>query len=278
MHKDVALVSCPDQPGLIHQLTGVMLSHRLNITETKEFVDHTVQRFFMRIQFEGEVEGQALESQMRKILPKPAFCQVRRLEARRLVVLASKEPHCVGDLLLRYSTGNLFGEILAVVSQHEDCRQLVERFDLPFHFVPVKNLSREDHEKEIIKIADPLKPDYLILARYMRIFTPLFVNHYAGRLMNIHHSFLPAFIGKNPYEQAYARGVKIIGATAHFVTENLDEGPIITQSVLHVNHGDDPEEMARRGQDVEKIVLARATELVLEDRVLIDGHRTIIFD
>lgn len=278
MHKDVVLIACPDQTGLIHKITGVLLRHSLNITETQEFVDHTIQRFFMRIQFEGESGTQNLEQELRKVLPQGAFCQVTRLQPRKVVVLVSKELHCLGDLLLRHSMGELQAEILAVVSQNEEGRSLSKRFDIPFHHIPVKTLSREEHEGEILKIINPYKPAYLILARYMRIFSEGFIGRFPQRILNIHHSFLPAFIGKNPYEQAYERGVKIIGATAHFVTENLDEGPIITQEVIPVNHAHDPSEMARRGQDVEKIVLARATELVFEDRVLMDGRRTIVFE
>jgi formyltetrahydrofolate deformylase len=277
MHKEVVLIACPDQTGLIFQITGVLADHGLNITETKEFVDHVSDRFFMRIEFQGATNSQVLEKQLKGVLPKSTFCQVRKFEKRKVLVFASEEPHCLGDLLLRHSSGELKAHILGIVSQVETCRSLCKRFELPFHFVPVNKLSREEHEKEILKVIRPYGADYLILARYMRIFSKSFVECYPERILNIHHSFLPSFIGKNPYEQAHERGVKIIGATAHFVTENLDEGPIITQSVINVNHSVTPMEMARRGQDVEKIVLASALDLILEDRVLIDGRRTIVF-
>jgi len=278
MHKEVVLIACKDQKGLIHQITGVIARHGLNITETKEFVDHAGDRFFMRIEFQGATKSEVLEKELTLILPPGATCQVRKQEKRKVLVFVSQEPHCLGDLLLRHSAGELKAQILAVVSQHETCRELCDRFDLPYHFIPVKNLTREEHEEEIVKIIEPYSVDYMILARYMRIFSKSFVNRYPQRILNIHHSFLPAFVGKNPYEQAYERGVKIIGATAHIVTESLDEGPIITQSVIDVNHSITPTEMAHLGQDVEKIVLARATDLILEDRVLVDGRRSIIFE
>ncbi len=278
IHKNVVLIACSDQTGLIHKITGVLLHYSLNVTETEEFVDHTIQRFFMRIQFEGESGTEGVEQELRKILPASTHVHVGRLQPRKIVVLVSKELHCLGDLLLRYATGELQAEISAVVSQTEDGRELTKRFDIPFHYVPVRGLSREEHERELLKVLSPYQPEYLVLARYMRIFSESFIKCFPERIVNIHHSFLPAFIGKNPYDQAYERGVKIIGATAHFVTENLDEGPIITQAIIPINHADDPGEMARRGQDVEKIVLARATELVFEDRVLVDGRRTIVFE
>ena len=282
MNREVLLISCPDQPGLIHNVTGVLLRPQLNVTETHEFVDPTSKRFFTRIQFEGHVEGLGLSQEVTRVLPKPAWLQMRPLKPRKVVLFVSNEPHCLGDLLLRDATGEWQANILAVISQTEKCRKLTERFEIPFHHVSLNDngqiLSREDHEKKIHSWIQNYKPDYLILARYMRILSPSFVQTYKMRILNIHHSFLPAFIGKNPYQQAHVRGVKMIGATAHFVTEELDEGPIIAQSILQVTHADDPTEMARRGQDIEKSVLARATELVLEDRVLIDGARTIIFD
>jgi formyltetrahydrofolate deformylase len=272
----VGLIACADRPGLVHQITGVLYNRKVNVTENEEYVDHRAGRFFMRTQFEGAVNPAELASELKRLLPADAHCQVRELAPRRLVVMASREPHCLGDLLVRHATGELNAEILAVISQHEDARQLTERFDLKFLHVPVEK-ERHDHERKILKEIDSLKPDYLVLARYMRIFTKTFVSRFPQRILNIHHSFLPAFIGKDPYFQAYERGVKVIGATAHFVTEDLDEGPIIMQDVIHVDHTCSAESMAKRGQDIEKLVLARALNLVLEDRVLIEGNRTIVF-
>jgi formyltetrahydrofolate deformylase len=276
MGKYVGLIACEDRPGLVHQITGVMFRRQMNVTENQEFVDHRGGRFFMRTEFEGNVPVEELKAELRSVLPKAEICDVREQKARRLVVMASAEPHCLGDLLLRHFTGELNAEISAVISQREECRDLTERFGLPFLHVPVGK-DRAEHEQRILEAIQPLKPDYLVLARYMRVFSREFVAHFRERILNIHHSFLPAFIGKDPYQQAYERGVKIIGATAHFVTENLDEGPIITQDVISVDHTNSPEAMARKGQDIEKLVLGRGLNLVLADRVLIDGNRVIVF-
>jgi len=273
----VGLIACEDRAGLVHEITGVLFKRKFNVTENQEFVDHRQGRFFMRTQFEGQAEAAALAFDLRQFLPKGALCQVRELKARRLVVMASAEPHCLGEILLRHFHHELNAEILAVLSQTNECRDLTARFGLPFEHIPVAGQERHAHEAQILKSIAKYQPDYLVLARYMRIFSEDFVGRFNQSIVNIHHSFLPAFIGKNPYQQAYERGVKIIGATAHFVTKDLDEGPIITQDVIHVDHTCSPEAMARLGQDVEKLVLMRGLNLVLEDRVLIDGNRTIVF-
>ena len=276
MGKYVGVIACPDRPGLVHQITGVMFHRRLNVTENQEYVDHQSGRFFMRTQFEGSVDVEELNNELKRLLPDSDLCRVRELKPRRLVILASKELHCLGDLLVRHSTGELSADILAVISQHEDCGDLVKRFGLPFRFIPVEK-DRIEHEGRVLNAIAPLNPDYLVLARYMRVFSRDFVARFPERIVNIHHSFLPAFVGKDPYQQAHQRGVKIVGATAHFVIEGLDQGPIITQETISVDHTHTPEMMARRGQDVEKIVLARGLNLVLEDRAMIDGNRTIVF-
>lgn len=277
MSTYVGLIACADRPGLVHQITGVLFNKKVNVTQNQEFVDHRSRRFFMRTQFEGDIDAGVIAREMKAVLPPQSFCEVRALVPRRLVLLASKEPHCLGDLLLRHHTGELKAEVLAVLSQHETCADLAKRFDLPFDHVPVDTLSRQQHEARLEKAIANYKPDYLVLARYMRILSKSFIDLYPQRIVNIHHSFLPAFIGGDPYQQAYQRGVKIIGATAHFVTEKLDEGPIITQDVIGVDHTCSPESMAKLGQDIEKLVLGRGLNLVLEDRVLIDGNRTVVF-
>jgi formyltetrahydrofolate deformylase len=272
----VGLIACPDRPGLVHQITGLLYQRSLNVTQNHEFVDYRAKRFFMRTQFEGSVDMTDLNRQLQALLPDASLCQVRELKPRRLVVMASKELHCLGDLLVRHFTGELHAEIVSVLSQHEDSAEMVTRLGLPFQCIPFTG-DRQAHEQKILEAIRPLQPDYLVLARYMRIFSQSFVEQFPQRIVNIHHSFLPAFIGKDPYQQAYERGVKIIGATAHFVIADLDQGPIITQDVIAVDHSSSPEQMARKGQDVEKIVLSRGLNLVLEDRVLIDGNRTVVF-
>ena len=192
--------------------------------------------------------------------------------------MATKEPHALGDILIRYCDKELDANILAVIANRDNLKSLVKRFNIPFIYINADGLSREEHEALILKELSKYKNiDYIVLAKYMRILTPNFVKKYEGKIINIHHSFLPAFIGANPYKQAYERGVKIIGATAHFVTNDLDEGPIIAQDVIPVNHRYSWKDMQQAGRDVEKIVLARALKLVLEDRVFITNNKTVVF-
>lgn len=192
--------------------------------------------------------------------------------------MATKEHHCLSDLLIRNEFKDLNIEVQAVIANHDVMRSLTERFKIPFHFVPTDGLSREEHETQILALINNYNPDYLVLAKYMRVLTVGFINSFPNKIINIHHSFLPAFIGANPYRQAFDRGVKIIGATAHFVDDNLDEGPIINQDIIRINHTQTPLDMAQAGRDVEKIVLAKALKLVLEDRVFIHGNKTVIFE
>jgi formyltetrahydrofolate deformylase len=273
----VLLVDCPDQRGLIHAITGVLLRHGANILSNDEFVDPEARRFFMRTEFEG-VGPEPLVGELEAVLPPPARVRLARAGHQRIAVLVTTEHHCLGELLLRHAHGELGAAIACVVSNHATLGPLAGRFGVPFHHVPHQGLARAAHEEAIAHALAPYDPDYLVLAKYMRILSPAFIARYPGRIVNIHHSFLPAFVGANPYRQAFERGVKIIGATAHFVTDALDEGPIIAQAVVPVDHGYRAEAMARAGRDVEKIVLARALELVFEDRVFLSGNRTIVFD
>lgn len=279
MNKYVVLIICPDRRGLIHLITGCMFKLEMNIIENEEFVDPKFGTFFMRTSVEGARPLADLQKALSELLPDALLCEVRATTPKKLVLMASKEPHCLGDLLVRQSVGELNAQILGVISQHENCKQLVERFNIPFFHVPVKPdiADRTEHEKRILQTIQKLKPEYVVLARYMRIFSQGFVSHFPAKMINIHHSFLPAFIGKDPYHQAYERGVKIIGATAHFVTQDLDEGPIIAQDIIRVNHTYSAESMAQEGREIEKTVLARGLKLVLEDRVLISGNRTVVF-
>jgi formyltetrahydrofolate deformylase len=196
---------------------------------------------------------------------------------KKIVILATKESHALGDILVRHEAGELDADIEAVVANHNTLESLVRRFDIPFFSVLADGMSREEHEEHIMQLIDEQNFDIIVLAKYMRILTSHFVSKYPKQIINIHHSFLPAFIGANPYKQAYQRGVKIIGATAHFVTDDLDEGPIIAQDVIPVNHRLEWRDMQKAGRDVEKIVLSRALSLVLNDRVFVYSNRTIIF-
>ena len=278
--REIVLVDCPDEVGLIHRITGVLQRHRLNIEGNHEFVDGDARHFFFRAEVTaaaGAVAVDTLRADLEAMLPPGARVRATREDRRPIVVCATREPHCLGELLLLDAVGELPGRIVAVVSNHDLLRGLVERFGVPFHHVPHDGASRADHEAAIGRAIDAHGPAYVVLARYMRVLSEAFVTRYAGRILNIHHSFLPAFAGASPYRQAFARGVKLIGATAHFVTAELDDGPIVAQDVIPVDHTFTPERMAQAGRDVEKLVLARAVRLVLEERVFVHGRRTVVF-
>jgi formyltetrahydrofolate deformylase len=241
-------------------------------------VDEESNRFFMRTEFSGQMEPDVVLRETRAVLPDGGVARLAPMGRRRVVVLASHEHHCLADLLVRCAYGEINAELLAVVSNHETLGPLVRRFDIPFHHVTHEGRTREAHEAALLNILEPLQPDWLVLAKYMRILSPSAVDRFTNRIVNIHHSFLPAFAGAKPYLQAFRRGVKVIGATAHFVTAVLDEGPIIVQQVIPVDHRRGPDDMAQAGRDVEQIVLAQALKLVFEDRVFLSGNRTVIFD
>jgi formyltetrahydrofolate deformylase len=283
MSRQIVLVDCPDAVGLIHRITGVLGERRLNIETNQEFVDTSTGHFFFRAEVvptAAAATDSAAADELRRallaVLPPAAQVRVARDERRPIVVCATREPHCLGELLLLDAIGELPGRIVGVVSNHDTLRGLVERFGVPFAHVPHEGLERPAHEAALAAAIDVHAPATVVLARYMRVLSPEFVARYAGRMINIHHSFLPAFAGAAPYRQAFARGVKLIGATAHFVTAELDDGPIICQDVIPVDHTFTPERMARAGSDVEKLVLARAVRLVLEERVFVHGRRTIV--
>lgn len=270
-------VSCDDEKGLILRISEIVVKNGLNYLSTNEFVDHENHRFYMRAVLDGELEVKGFVNTLLAFLPRSAqvFCEeVRR---KNIVVMATKENHCLGDILIRENSGDLNANVLAVVANHEDLREFASKFDVPFICVPSDGVGREEHEKMVLNELKKFNFDYLILAKYMRILSSDFVLNYEEKIINIHHSFLPAFIGANPYKQAYERGVKIIGATAHFVTECLDEGPIITQDVVLVNHEMDWQDMRRAGRNIEKVVLTRALDLVFDERVFVHKNKTVIF-
>jgi formyltetrahydrofolate deformylase len=278
MKNPVLLVTCPDQRGLVHSITGVLLRAGANIVSNHEFVDGEAGRFFMRTEFERLEDCEGVEREVRALLPAGAEVSARRPARRRIAVLVTKEHHCLADLLVRHAYGELAGEIVGVIGNHAGLQTLAEKFHIPFAQADATSLTREQHEARVAELLAPLRPDLLVLAKYMRVLTPAFVAQWPGRILNIHHSFLPAFAGAKPYRQAYERGVKVIGATAHYVTDQLDEGPIIVQQVIPVDHEYSATDLAQAGRDVEQQVLSRALRLVLEDRVFLNGNRTVIFD
>lgn len=278
MERQVLHIDCPDEKGLVYKITEVLYRHGLNIISNQEFVDTTTDHFVMRTAFEGKETPNGVLEGLRASLPDAADIRQAEIGNRSVVIMATKEPHCLGDLLLRYSNGEIPADVKAVISNHDNLRSLSEAFEVPFHAISHENMDRKAHEEKVGEVLERYQPDYIVLAKYMRIFSPEFVDRYKNKIINIHHSFLPAFIGANPYKQAFERGVKIIGATAHFVTDDLDEGPIIAQDVMPVNHSYTADEMASAGRDVEKTVLAKAVKLLLEERIFIHNGRTIVFE
>jgi formyltetrahydrofolate deformylase len=281
-HTTRLLLACPDRPGLIATVSGFLAEAGLNIVDVDQH-STAAGRFFMRMVFDspGASERGALEERFEREIAAPfemehAFSESAR--GKRVAVMVSREDHCLSDLLWRWRNDHLGGEIVTVISNHEDLRGEVEAVGLPFHHVPISAATRDEAEGQALELISEV--DLLVLARYMQILSPAFLGT-LGTLgtpaINIHHSFLPAFVGADPYARAHERGVKLIGATAHYVTAELDAGPIIDQDVVRVGHQDEIPDLVRIGRDVERLVLARAVTAHLEDRVLLDGERTVVF-
>lgn len=276
MEQYILKIATNDAKGLIYNISKVLFANNLNIDTNAEYVDPQTKNFFMRSLISGNVSSNILLKELKEVLPQGSQITLNKRTKKDVVLLATKEAHVLGDLLIKYISNELNANIKAVIANHEDLRNLVEKFDIPFFCISADNLSKEQHE-ELLKVKiDEFNPELIVLAKYMRILTPNFVEKYKGKVLNIHHSFLPAFIGANPYKQAFDRGVKIIGATAHFVTNDLDEGPIIYQDVVRVDHTYSWEDMRNAGRDVEKVVLSNAFELLLEDRVFVFKNKTVI--
>jgi len=272
------LIDANDEKGLVHKVSGVFYNYDLNILSNSEFVDKESNKFFMRSVVDGDVNKEELSKAIKEVLPPKASLKIVEPTKKNIIIMATKEMHALGDILIRHEAGELEANILAVVSNYDKLESLVSKFNIPYITVSHEGLERPEHEKKVIEVIESFGDvDYIVLAKYMRILTPHFVETFEDKIINIHHSFLPAFIGANPYKQAYDRGVKIIGATAHFVNNHLDEGPIIAQEVIHVNHAYSWRDMQRAGRDVEKVVLSRALKLALEDRIFVYANRTVIF-
>lgn len=273
------LLACPDRPGLIARVSGFLAESGLNIVDVDQ---HSTAegRFFMRMVFDHVPNGErdALELRFAREIGEPfemdfEFHETAR--TKRVAIMVSREDHCLSDLLWRWRNGDLGGELVSVISNHPDHADQAEAVGLPFHHVPVEPGRKEEVERRVLELLDGI--DLLVLARYMQILSEDFLRALGAPAINIHHSFLPAFVGADPYHRAYERGVKLIGATAHYVTAELDAGPIIAQDVTRVDHRDEVTDMIRLGRDVERLVLARAVMAHLDDRVLLDGDRTIVF-
>jgi len=277
MDRYIIKIDCSDKKGLVYNITDVLYKNNLNIEKNSEFVDEENGKFFFRARVFGEFDLDKLKLELLDKLPTDTSISINHRRKKDIIVMATKESHALGDILIKHYSGELNANIKAVVANHDVLKELVEKFDLPFYHISAEGLSRSEHEKEVLKVLKSYEVDYIVLAKYMRILSSDFVREYEGQIINIHHSFLPAFIGANPYKQAYNRGVKIIGATAHFVNDNLDEGPIIAQDVIRVNHEYSWKDMQKAGREVEKSVLNSALDLVFDDRVFVYNNKTVIF-
>jgi formyltetrahydrofolate deformylase len=274
------LLACPDRPGLIAAVSGFLAEAGLNIVDADQHSSHEG-RFFMRMAFEppAQADRAALQRRFREEIADPFEMEYRFAESsdpKRIAVMVSREDHCLSDLLWRWRSGELGADIACVISNHPDHAEQVSSLGLPFHHVPVDPDDRAAAEARALELLGE-GVDLLVLARYMQILSGEFLRRVEAPAINIHHSFLPAFVGADPYARAHERGVKLIGATAHYVTEELDAGPIIDQDVTRVSHRDETEDLMRIGRDIERLVLARAVTAHVDDRVLLDGARTIVF-
>jgi formyltetrahydrofolate deformylase len=274
----VILIQCADQVGLVATIAAILSEQHINIVAMREHVDTQENRFFVRLETEGETNKQLLQVRLEAALPPQAQIILDPAPQKKIVVLVTKEYHCLGDILLRHHFQTLGAEVAAVIGNHLVLEDICKRFEVPFTFLSHEEKSKVVFEAELMEQIEKHQPDYIVLAKFMRILSPEFVERYIQRIINIHHSFLPAFVGANPYKQAYERGVKLIGATAHFVTNQLDEGPIIAQQIIQVTHSFTTSKMVRAGKEIETAVLAKALQLVFEDRVLLHKNKTIIFE
>ncbi|VFP82201.1 formyltetrahydrofolate deformylase [Candidatus Erwinia haradaeae] len=276
LQRRVLHVMSSNAKGLISKITNICDRNELNILENNQFIDDDTNLFFMRTDLEGYFDDNKFLKDLDCVLPVGSSCKLHFLRRQRIVILASQETHCVGELLIKSAYNELDLDIAVVISNHETLRSLVTRFNIPFIFASHRGVTRVQHDNNIADKIDVYCPDYIVLAKYMRVLTKDFVHRYKNKIINIHHSFLPAFIGSRPYHQAYHRGVKMIGATAHYVNEDLDGGAIIMQDTIPIDHSYHPEDMMRAGRDVEKNVLSRALYQIITQRVFLNGNRTIL--
>jgi len=279
------LISCPDQPGIVAAVSRFLHEYGANIVQSDQYtMDPFGGMFFIRIEFDLADLSQHLPLLKQAFTAKVSAkfqmnCQVFQAgRMKRIAVFVSNEDHCLRELLWQWQSGDLHAELAVVISNHEKLRGLVESFGVPFHHVAITSETKPAAEKQQLEIIAAYQADVIVLARYMQIISAQFIAHFTHRIINIHHSFLPAFIGANPYAQAYNRGVKIIGATAHYVTEELDGGPIIDQDVQRVSHRDSVDDLKRIGRHIERVVLAQAVSWHAEDRIIVHGNKTVVFN
>ena len=281
----ILTLSCPDTSGIVAEVAGFMAEQKLTIKESNQFGDSETDSFFMRVRALSISNNDNIDiSDIRKDFE--AIAQKRQMQFNvyntsiipKIIIMVSKFDHCLVDLLYRVKTGELKAEIAAIISNHSDSEELAKSYNIPFHLIKVNSENKKNAEKSLESLVSKYNAEAIILARYMQILSKEISDKYNSKIINIHHSFLPSFKGASPYKQAYKRGVKLIGATAHFVTSDLDEGPIIEQDVARVTHVTSPADMVAAGRDVERIVLFRAVKFYIERRVLLNKHKTIVFN
>jgi len=277
------LVSCPDRKGIVAALAQLLTGHGANILDSDQHTDPVVGHFFQRIRFDMAellTDRLSLENAVREVAER--FAMSWRVaygtDRRRIAIFVSRYDHCLYDLLLRHRAGELRCDIAVIVSNHAELAPIAAQFDIDYHVFPITAETKAAQEQRELELLEQRGVDTIVLARYMQILSPAFVARYPSGIINIHHSFLPAFVGGKPYHQAAERGVKIVGATAHYVTADLDEGPIIEQDVTRVTHRHQVDDLIREGRDLEKVVLARAVRWHVEDRILVYGNKTVVFD
>lgn len=275
-------MACPDKRGIVAALAQALFEHGANILDADQHTDPIAMKFFQRVRFDLSLQGADRDGLERALAALAGrFGMSYRLgyadKVKRVALLVSRYDHCLYDLLLRHRSGELGCEIPVIVSNHADLGRVAEQFEIPFHVLPVSPETRLSQEEAMAGLLDSFRIDLVVLARYMQVLGQPFLDRFPGRIINIHHSFLPAFTGGKPYVRAHERGVKLIGATAHYVTADLDEGPIIEQDVVRASHRDTVEDLVRKGRDLEKLVLSRAVRWHIEDRVLVYGNKTVVF-
>ncbi|KAL1895793.1 hypothetical protein Cpir12675_003071 [Ceratocystis pirilliformis] len=278
-NNHILTLSCPDKPGIVHAVTGIFAANALNIFHLQQFSDPVSQRFFMRVQFGPTASTEELKPQFDSLAAEYNMdYQLRPVSQKlRTLIMVSKIGHCLNDLLFRAKSGQLHIEIPVIVSNHPEFSNLAAHHGIEFHHLPVTKDTKQQQEQQVLELAKKHDIELIVLARYMQVLSPILCEAMSGRIINIHHSFLPSFKGAKPYHQAYERGVKIIGATAHFVTADLDEGPIIEQRVARVDHAMSPKELVDEGSNVESQVLAAAVRWYAERRVFLNGTKTVVF-
>ena len=274
----VILIQCKDKIGLVAAIAGVIAQKKINIVSMREHVDKQANRFFTRIVTDQSSDVSLLVKDLQQVLPEDAVISINPESEKKVILLVTKEYHCLSDILVRNHFKTLGASVQCVVGNHDVLRNICERFGVPFHFVDHEGKSKDVFESALVETIRKYPIDYLVLAKFMRILSPEFVESFPLQIVNIHHSFLPAFTGASPYNRAYLRGVKLIGATAHFVTNDLDEGPIIEQQIIPVNHTYTAADMVKAGKEVEKSVLAKALKMIFEDRVFVYNNKTVVFE